>query len=72
MSETVKGVTTVKHLIMTDDFQHQLMTFGDKLTQEEVDDIFGEFDYDDDGFIQTKSVVSREEEKMCSFFEILS
>ncbi len=51
-------MTTVKHLIDPDDFKHQLMTFGDKLTQEEIDDIFGEFEFDDDGFIQTKSVVS--------------
>eukprot|EP00094_Tigriopus_californicus_P010430 TCALIF_10061-PA protein Name:"Similar to Mlc2 Myosin regulatory light chain 2 (Drosophila melanogaster)" AED:0.01 eAED:0.01 QI:0/0.66/0.5/0.75/1/1/4/127/234 len=55
--ETVKGVTTVKHLILAEDFKHALMTFGDKLTQEEIDDIFGEFEFDDDGFILTKSVV---------------
>ena len=58
MSETVKGVTTVKHLIDAEQFQHVLTTFGQKLTQEEIDDIFGEFEYDDDGFILTKSVVS--------------
>ena len=34
------------------------MTFGDKLTQEEIDDIFTEFEFDDDGFILTNSVVS--------------
>lgn len=34
------------------------MTFGDKMTQEEIDDVFAEFDFDEDtGFIQTKSVV---------------
>lgn len=55
--ETVKGVTTIKHLILAEDFKHALMTFGEKLTQEEIDDIFGEFEFDDDGFILTKSVV---------------
>ena len=55
--EVVKGVTTVHHLIMPEEFKHQLMTFGDKMTQEEIDDIFGEFDFDDDGFILTGSVV---------------
>lgn len=57
VSETVKGVTTLRHLIEAEEFKHVLMTFGDKLTQEEIDDIFGEFDFDDDGFILTKSVV---------------
>eukprot|EP00095_Tigriopus_kingsejongensis_P012622 maker-scaffold1215_size55314-snap-gene-0.5 protein:Tk12622 transcript:maker-scaffold1215_size55314-snap-gene-0.5-mRNA-1 annotation:"myosin regulatory light chain 2" len=55
--EVIKGVTTVKHLMLPEDFKHTLMTFGNKLTQEEIDDIFGEFDFDDDGFILTKSVV---------------
>ena len=53
----VKGQTIVKHLIDPDEFKHVLTTFGQKMTQEEIDDIFGEFDYDDDGFILTKSVV---------------
>jgi hypothetical protein len=58
VSEVVKGQTIVRHLIDAESFRHQLMTFGDKLTQEEIDDIFGEFEFDDDGFILTKSVVS--------------
>lgn len=57
MSETVKGVTTVKHLIDPEEFKHALTTFGDIMTNEEIDDIFGEFEFDDDGFILTKSVV---------------
>ncbi len=52
-----KNVTTIRHLIDPDEFKHQLMTFGDKMTQEEIDDIFGEFEFDDDGFILTNSVV---------------
>ena len=57
VSEVIKGQTIVKHLIDPEEFKHVLTTFGQKLTQEEIDDIFGEFDYDDDGFILTKSVV---------------
>ena len=50
-------MTTIHHLIEPEEFKHQLMTFGDKMTQEEIDDIFGEIDFDDDGFILTGSVV---------------
>ncbi len=50
-------MTTVKHLINAEDFKHVLKVFGDKLSQEEIDDMFEEFEYDDDGFILTKSVV---------------
>ena len=57
MPETIKGVTTIKHLIEAEEFKHALMTFGDKMTPEEIDDIFGEFEFDDDGFITTNSVV---------------
>ena len=34
------------------------MTWGDKFSQAEVDDIFGEFEVDDDGFIEGKAVIS--------------
>merc|ERR1712110_1316781 len=37
-------------------FRHALMNFGDKFSQAEVDDIFGEFEVDDDGFIESKAV----------------
>merc|ERR1712117_157818 len=56
-SETVKGVTTVKHYLDTENFKHVLMTFADKMTLEEMDDMFEEFEFDDDGQILTKSVV---------------
>ena len=49
-------------------FQHALMTWGDKMTKAEVDDIFGEFEIDEDYMIKTKEVVGlfvavKEEEK---------
>lgn len=50
-------MTTSRRLINAEEFKHALMAFGDKLTQEEVDDIFDEFDCDDEGYIETKSVV---------------
>merc|ERR1712156_927357 len=39
-------------------FRHALMNFGDKFSKAEVDDIFGEFEVDDDGFIESKAVIS--------------
>ena len=42
----------------TENFKYILMNFADKMTQEEIDDMFSEFDYDDEGMILTKSVVS--------------
>merc|ERR1712025_449906 len=49
-------------------FQHALMTWGDKMTKAEIDDIFGEFEIDEDCMIKTKEVVGlfvavKEEEK---------
>merc|ERR1712012_430287 len=38
-------------------FRHALMNFGDKFSKAEVDDIFGEFEADDDGFIESKAVI---------------
>merc|ERR1712020_671828 len=38
-------------------FRHALMNFGDKFSKAEVDDIFGEFEVDDDGFIESKAVI---------------
>ena len=35
-------------------FRHALMKWGDKFSQSEIDDIFGEFEVDDDGFIPSK------------------
>merc|ERR1711997_704265 len=50
-------------------FTHALMTWGDKMTKAEIDDIFGEFGIDEDYMIKTKDIVSlfvsvKEEEKV--------
>merc|ERR1711951_273025 len=49
-------------------FQHALMTWGDKMTKAEIDDIFNEFEVDEDYMVKTKEVVGlfvavKEEEK---------
>merc|ERR1719323_2273565 len=38
-------------------FRHALLHFGDKFSQAEFDDIFGEFEVDDDGFLESKAVI---------------
>merc|ERR1712231_12101 len=49
-------------------FEHALSTWGDKMTKAEIDDIFGEFEIDEDYMIKTKEVLGlfvaqKEEEK---------
>merc|ERR1711970_1279985 len=49
-------------------FQHALMTCGDKMTKAEIDDIFGEFEIEEDYMIKSKDVIGlfvavKEEEK---------
>merc|ERR1712114_88975 len=49
-------------------FEHALKTCGDKMTKAEIDDIFGEFDIDEDFMIKSKDVIGlfvavKEEEK---------
>jgi len=49
-------------------FPHALMTWGDKMTKAEIDDIFGEFEIDEDYMIKSKDVIGlfvavKEEEK---------
>merc|ERR1711931_536470 len=49
-------------------FQHALMTWGGKMTKAEIDDIFNEFEIDEDYMVKTKEVVGlfvavKEEEK---------
>merc|ERR1711997_1147078 len=39
-------------------FTHALMTWGDKMTKAEIDDIFGEFEIDEDYMIKTKDIIS--------------
>merc|ERR1712117_138775 len=38
-------------------FQHALTTWGDKMTKAEIDDIFNEFEVDEDHMVKTKEVV---------------
>merc|ERR1711915_1055139 len=49
-------------------FEHALKTWGDKVTKAEIDDVFGEFDIDEDYMLKTKEVLGlfvaqKEEEK---------
>ena len=53
-----KNVVTVRHLVDTANFKHILTAFADKMTPEEIDDMFSEFEFDDEGMTLTKSVVS--------------
>ena len=49
-------------------FEHALKTWGDKMTKAEIEDIFGEFEIDEDYMIKSKDVIGlfvaqKEEEK---------
>ncbi len=66
VEEKIKGQMVKKHILDLENFKHILTAFGDKLTEEDMDDIFGEFEYDDDGNIFTKvtmTVIQRESER---------
>merc|ERR1711992_284817 len=57
VEEKIKGQIVERHVLEKENFVHILTAFGDKLTVDELDDIFGEFEYDDNGDVLTKSVV---------------
>merc|ERR1711976_1025984 len=57
VEEKIKGQMVKRHILNKDDFVHVLTAFGDKLNEDELDDIFGEFEFDDNGDVLTKSVV---------------
>merc|ERR1712004_744092 len=62
----VGGPCTFQGIV--DMFQHALRTWGDKMTNAEIDDIFNEFDVDEDYMVKTKEVLGlfvavKEEEK---------
>merc|ERR1711920_366746 len=38
-------------------FTHALMTWGDKMSKAEIDDVFGEFEIDEDYMIKSKDVI---------------
>merc|ERR1719225_2191294 len=44
-------------IVDAENFRHILTNFGDKLNEEEMEEIWDEFDFDDDKNVLTKSVV---------------
>merc|ERR1712066_11910 len=64
----VGGPCNVTGKINVKMFQHALRTWGDKMSNAEIDDIFEQFDVDEDYMVKTKEVVGlfvavKEEEK---------
>ncbi|XP_023324285.1 myosin regulatory light chain 2 [Eurytemora carolleeae] len=57
VEEKIKGQMVKRHILDCEHFKHILTTFGDPLNVDDMDDIFDEFDFDDNGDILTKSVV---------------
>jgi len=57
VEEKIKGVMVKRHIIDAENFRHILTVFGDKLNEEEMEEIWDEFDFDDDKNVLTKSVV---------------
>merc|ERR1719266_1356116 len=55
--EKIKGVMVKRHIIDAENFRHILTVFGDKLNEDEMEEIWDEFDFDDDKNVLTKSVV---------------
>merc|ERR1712038_539096 len=51
----ISGPCTYDNMVKM--FQHALKTWGDKMTKAELDDIFGEFEIDEDYMIKTKDVI---------------
>merc|ERR1712121_130459 len=55
----ISGPCTYDNKVKIDSkmFEHALKTWGDKMTKAEIDDIFGEFEIDEDYMIKTKDVI---------------
>merc|ERR1711993_25339 len=55
----ISGPCTYDNVVKIDSkmFEHALKTWGDKMTKAEIDDIFGEFEIDEDYMIKTKDVI---------------
>merc|ERR1712241_144495 len=51
----VGGACTYDNMVKM--FQDALMTWGDKMSKAEIDDIFGEFEIDEDYCIKSKEVI---------------
>ena len=54
MEEKIKGQMVKRHILDCEHFKHILTTFGDPLNVDDMEDIFDEFDFDDNGDILTK------------------
>merc|ERR1719319_377488 len=57
VEEKIKGLMVKRHIIDAENFKHILTNFGEKMNQEEIDEIWDELDFDDDKNVFTKSVV---------------
>merc|ERR1711878_160341 len=57
VEDKIEGQMVTRHIIDREEFTHILMNFGEKMTQDEIDDIYGEFEFDDNKDIVTKTVV---------------
>jgi Ca2+-binding EF-hand superfamily protein len=57
VEEKIKGLMVKRHIIDGENFKHILTSFGEKMNQEEMDEIWDELDFDDDKNVMTKSVV---------------
>merc|ERR1719319_78195 len=57
VEEKIKGLMVKRHIIDAENFKHILTNFGEKMNQEEIDEIWDELDFDDDKNVLTKSVV---------------
>merc|ERR1712106_623190 len=55
----IGGACTYDNMVKIDSkmFTHALMTWGVKMTKAEIDDIFGEFEIDEDYMIKSKDVI---------------
>merc|ERR1712051_549845 len=51
----ISGPCTYDNMVKM--FEDALKTWGDKMTKAEIDDIFGEFEIDEDYMIKTKDVI---------------
>merc|ERR1712106_30524 len=51
----IGGACTYDNMVKM--FPHALMTWGDKRTKAEIDDIFGEFEIDEDYMLKSKDVI---------------
>merc|ERR1711962_812029 len=51
----ISGPCTYDNMVKM--FEHALKTWGDKVTKAEIDDIFGEFEIDEDYMIKTMDVI---------------